>query len=521
MADRRFRGVSDLIYRGFLTTKAQVGDVHIVLKSLNHRELASIQDRCPLQGHSSYFEIFEALFLSYAIYIMDGENLLIGRPQNIEEMLPAMREVPQNIRLGLLRELLILQRAQDTALLNLEAYSYTGESRHNWGAYRGQIICDSRLTGVAGTDTLGLNTHQTAWVYLNQQEDIRLEAEQQWAFVKFVASASNPKGVKKIDSQDKARQKKLREDRDRVIQGNLYKGPHRIEPKTVDDLHRQLRADLEGTKDLHDRIIEAYETSIAERRRQRQLEQEEKLRDIRAERERELAELSPEELAGGAGFVTLLSKDQLSKHREEQTAARRRFVNEMTDRRQQIHEQQREDRYVARDRVNKLIEEEKAKEGPPPSLTIPTGEHGPMRHTDTQPAAPRTVDTRPKANPRLAGPSTSPAPQAAPQGTRKPPTPPAGTERVGTRSDGTPVYYSADPRAQSKPPEGTREERSISGMPSQRLTRHTYGDPNQIAKARSARGVKKSGHTVAADVEGEEDFFGGGGTTFTDKPAKK
>ena len=510
----RFSGVQQMVFRGFLTTKVLIGDTHIVLKSINSRELNSISDQCPVRGHDTYRDRFESLYLAYGLYMVDGENVLPNRPGNINELAEAMLEIPPNMRVALLHEILYLQRAQDQALKLLEAYSYRPDSRHAWRTYKGQRLNDPYLTGIAGTERLGLCSHQIAWAYLNEEEDTRISGEELWSFAKFVASSTNPKGVRKIDQKDKARLKRLKEERDKAIRGEKYDGPDRIEARSVKELRAQLQDDLDGKKDLHDRIIDAYETSIRQRREQRRLEHAQMVEERREQRQKELEGLTEEELAGSSGFVTILGPEQLQQHRDRQHEERLNFSRRMSDRRKGMAEQHSKDRQLALDDVRKMVDESE-ESGPPASLTLPTDEEGPVGPPDS---APRSVDSAPKRNPRLAGYEPAYQPPTARQGAT--PAAPPGAQHVGTREDGTEVYYSANPQVDGKAPEGWKQEKGLSGAgASDRLTRHTYGSPNQ--KRFKGPQKKGAGHTTHIEQAGESDFFSGGGTDFTDKPVKK
>ena len=524
MIARRHKDVEDLIFRGFLITKVQLGDVYLVLKSLNPRELDAVRERCPLKTHTTYNEVFEALILAYALYLVAGENVLVGRPVNIPELVTEMRDVPQNLRGELMEEILLLQKAQDVALQRLEAFSYEPASRSMWSSYKGRILNDPMLTGIAGTERLGLNSHQAAWTFLNEEEDKRVEGEMLWGFAKFVASAANPKGVKKVEQRDQARLKRLKDDRERVRLGEEFRGERRIERRTVAELREQLEADVTGKQDLHDRIVAQYETSIRKRRAEREAEQMAKMMEAREQAAAEREALTDEELAqqlsDGGGFVQVYTKEQIAQMRERQgreTLERAQRIRDGRIRRAQEYKQDRQE--ISRE-LHKAVEahqaEVEAQHGPPDRLEIPTGPQGPV--------GPSRVSTRPARNPRIPGPPVSPPGVAAadseasshPRAAR-PPGPQTGWK---TLPDGTrvPVYANTSGRA------GGNEGDLQAGGPSRRLTRHTYGPPQQREQGRRVHtkpvSVKKTG-TVYTEVPGEDDFFAGSETNFTSKKHRK
>lgn len=348
----KYQGVEQLIYRGFLTTKISTSDVHIVLKSINPKELQTVQEKTPLKTHPEYGICFESIILSYAIYMIDGENVLNKRPDSLDDMAGIIRDLPTSLKTELMGELLVLQKAQDTELKRLEAYSYEPESRYIWNSYRGRLINDPALTGISGTDILGLNSHQMAWIYLNIEEDNRERSEELWGYTKFIASATNPKGVKKIDQQDRGRLKQLQEERDRIRLGLEYhQGVQRIERRSVEDLRAQLQADLEGKQDLHDQIVSSYETSIQERRRQRQMLEEEKMKQIK-EMKKDL------DLSDGDGYYKVYSTEQIKEMRTKQADETINWAKKQFDNRTNRAQEYGEDKkYASQVLQNKYIQE--------------------------------------------------------------------------------------------------------------------------------------------------------------------
>ncbi len=387
----KYRGVEALLFKGFLTTKVSFEGLVLVLKSLNIQELDLIADQCPLRSDPSYSKEFESLMLAYAIYMIDGQNVLRQRPDSIHSMRDYLKSAPERVRTELLHELLTLQQTQDVELQRLEAYSYEPTSRHIWASMKGHVPNDTRLTGISGTDKLGLNSHQKAWYFLNQAEDERLALESDWSVAKFVASAYNSKGVKKFDDKDKARLKRLHEERERIRQG-IEASPAVLAkrgPRSVEDLHAQLQADLTGKKDLHDMIVSDFETSLAEMRRKRaeraEHERQEALRRAEEDRDTKSDEDLIREIEEGGGFLQVLSKEQLESQRRDADRRREAYIQRVQDQRQQhIRQYQKDREEIARRTAQRMSPEDiqsslhVPKQGPPTSLDIPTDSSGPL-----------------------------------------------------------------------------------------------------------------------------------------------
>ena len=347
----KYRAIEDLIYKGFLITKMQFGDTMFALKSMNIKEMTSVHDRCPLRGHKSYLEIFELLVLSYSIYLIDQENVLSNRTSNIEMLTQEMKQIPVNIRGELLEQILLLQKTQDIELVRLEAYSYEYSSRSLWASYRTKTLNDPMLTGIDGTQYLGMNSHQNAWIFLNQEEDDRLQELMMYNNAKFVASASNSKQVKKIDDQDRARLKNLYEERDR-IKGNISRdGASYIHRNSIKDLSVQLDADITGKKDTHDKIVEEYEASIRKRRQDR---------IDRAHAEVvEKPVLSDDEilqsLLNGDGYTQIMTVKQIEGMKNKQIEEKKQFAQSIKDMKENQAKTYQEDKAEAAKAAAKML----------------------------------------------------------------------------------------------------------------------------------------------------------------------
>jgi hypothetical protein len=124
---------------------------------------------------------------------------------------------------------------------------------------------DPSLTGVAGTQLLGLNTYQKFWMATNSYEDLRIQREIDWDYAKFIGSCSNPKGVQKVDNSDKARRKAEEEERELIRRGGIRDGDTiRIAANSVDDLMHQMEQTMKGEKDWHDNTIDDHEKKLRE-----------------------------------------------------------------------------------------------------------------------------------------------------------------------------------------------------------------------------------------------------------------
>jgi hypothetical protein len=136
------------------------------------------------------------------------------------------------------------------------------------------------LTGIAGTETVGLCWGQLIWRALNYYEDVRHRQDVDWENAKFVGGCMAGKGLQKIHNQDMQRRQKERQERwnhkDQLIRHVVFGDPLEADKRyggaevvqvasTVEELADQVQRSLRGEKDWHDEMIEAHERTIRER----------------------------------------------------------------------------------------------------------------------------------------------------------------------------------------------------------------------------------------------------------------
>lgn len=143
----------------------------------------------------------------------------------------------------------------------------------------------SNATGIVGSDKLGLNQFQKFWMVLNINEDNSESFEEKYSLAKFLASFTDPKGVKKIESADKVRKEEEadKKERLRVIgtdeEVKFLSGPTDTRKGIVAELEKQMR----GEKDEHDVAIEEYEKNL----RMNMLSQMQEMKNIRDKKRKE------------------------------------------------------------------------------------------------------------------------------------------------------------------------------------------------------------------------------------------
>jgi len=153
-------------------------------------------------------------------------------------------------------------RVNESASL-IEAYTYETNSRFLWKTKKNYILNSSNLTGIQGTSSLGLNSLQNYWVALNAKEDSKELFDEQYSLIKFLASFTDPKSIRKINTQDKAKEEE-EEKRRANIKENKENNEYDIyDPtSTKEGIVAELEKQMSGVKDEHDLAVEAYEKKL-------------------------------------------------------------------------------------------------------------------------------------------------------------------------------------------------------------------------------------------------------------------
>jgi HPt (histidine-containing phosphotransfer) domain-containing protein len=286
-----YKDVEPLLTRGFLTLPGEINGVHFVFKSLNQHEFEAAN-----LAAGKYD--FQNLFLAFNIYMVDGQNILPDRGQWISQMADMFANLAPRVRQKIVRYVGDVNRRASDAVTLTEAFVMETSSRFRWAQLQGLDMTSPAVTGVAGTEHLGLNWAQLVWRALNFYEDQQELVEREWDNAKFIGSCFAGKGVSKIYAQDNDRRRKVREDRiarrDQIIRHVLFGEPLvdaksqkgsavMITAKTTEELASQLERSLRGEKDWHDEVIEAHERRV----REGQQKQQQRLAELAEIREKE------------------------------------------------------------------------------------------------------------------------------------------------------------------------------------------------------------------------------------------
>ena len=269
---QRYVDLESLLYRGFLSTFCAVGSTRITLKSININEMDRIKYHVGSKEVNPY--LYQLYFLAYSIFMIDDVNILPHRNDYFSTLIRGLRQVPLNV---LSRLLLVLSDLNGKALQAgtlIEAYCYEDTSRQHWVSLKGFRITDSVVTGIEGTQNLGLNSCQRLWMQLNNFEDLKVQREIDWDYAKFIGSCTNPKGVRQIDQNDKTRRQSEQDERELIRLGGVREDGDviKFQAQSVEELLGELERSLKGEKDWHDDIVDDTEQKMRDDLEQRKAE---------------------------------------------------------------------------------------------------------------------------------------------------------------------------------------------------------------------------------------------------------
>ena len=313
-----YADVSELLTRGFLMASVDIGDVPFVFKSLNHHEMGTIRLLSGLTDKSKTVPPrFWDLFLAHMVLFVDGQNVLVDRRRHLGQVIDAFRDLPAKARQRLVRQLSELNRKSTNATMLVEVYATESSSRWRWAQVQGLDLSSPSLTGIEGTERLGLSYAQLTWRALNHYEDIRHRQDVDWENAKFIGGCFAGKGMEKIHNQDRNRRQKERDERwtrkDQLLRHVLFGEPLKSDKRydgaqvvmvanTVEELADQVQRSLRGEKDWHDEAIAAYEARVRENVARKQ----EQVAEL-AEQHRE--EMGDKEVVGQTNLAGLSARD--------------------------------------------------------------------------------------------------------------------------------------------------------------------------------------------------------------------
>lgn len=282
--------LSDLIFNGFLSASMSISGSTFVFKTLTGREIDLLKVYLGKSAGGSFRDaLLSRYFAVFSIFSIDGRNILSEREALFNQLLGFLGEIPEKLFGQIINGLNALREEEFEAIKFLEGFCYTALSRRLWRVHRGHMPNEESITGIPGTCKLGVNVHQENWVSINRMLDSEEEYNRNFSMALLVASASNPKGVRRISSQhdlrihtsEERREKLAREgfiDTDKPVTG--WAAP----VDTVEELVAELERQMGGKKDKHDIFIEEHMKRLREEGERKRREAETRIRSLRESR---------------------------------------------------------------------------------------------------------------------------------------------------------------------------------------------------------------------------------------------
>ena len=256
-----YADVEELINKGFLKCMVDIGETQVCLRSVFTDDHDLLLSRIGVNGTVRMWKEWAVSATTYLI----GGQVVLGELNAACYVRDVLREVPASCLDVLYTQYTGLFNRLTEALDRVEAFCYEDYSRGLW-----------RTHGRTFPKVLGLsnctNAVQRMWVAYNLAEDDRLHRQDQWNNARFMASATNPKGVRSIAEKDGQNQN-MEMARRRSVIGNLYlrttgrahlqRGPrHSVTPE---ELIEEMAKYRRGERDAHDLIVEAEKERIRQR----------------------------------------------------------------------------------------------------------------------------------------------------------------------------------------------------------------------------------------------------------------
>jgi len=239
--------IEALLFRGFLVDVKKLGNLRIVFKSLNQHEHSLIQILTSTELEKLLYT------LAYSVFLFGSINVLKGnREENIETLVQVFSKLNKDL-ITRLTDLSFMSYLESSAIEDLSEYSQTDSSKIKYLEYKATNLPLNHptLTGIPGTENLGLNLYQSQWLVLMEARLKREQQEEIYEWVKFLGAFINPEAVKKLNQIDK-QQEILEQDIGFEIEDEyLLKKPI----KTTQDLIDEVEKSIKGEMDIHDKII--------------------------------------------------------------------------------------------------------------------------------------------------------------------------------------------------------------------------------------------------------------------------
>lgn len=277
-ADKRrhhYVDLEELLTHGFLSHPLSINGIQVCLRTLTPSDWFYLKAR--ISGSTSDVQ-WKRWLLSTATWMVGGQSLLEDEnsPTVLQESL--YKNLPASSLNSVFLVYSDLSKRYQESLTKLEAYCYEESSRALWRMFHREVPKS------AYTRRCGMNHHQRVWTSFNLLEDDRIRWQQDWAAAKLVASATSPKGIKRLNQQEES-DHRLEESRRadtiaRVLgEGEVFGDSRTVfhRARTAEELEDQMKRWIAGEKDWHDLVVDQYKQRIRDKMNEYKTVQDERM----------------------------------------------------------------------------------------------------------------------------------------------------------------------------------------------------------------------------------------------------
>lgn len=287
-----YADVEELVTPGFLSQQVSVAGVDISMRSLFPGEMGLLRHRVGLSGTGRRWKEWA---VACATWVVDGQ-VLFGDVNAAARVRVFLSELPKSVLEALFSIYTSLYNRVRAAISRVEAYCYEDHARSAWRMAGRLSPAREEVVGIPGVSSLGMNHVQRLWMAFNIAEDDRQVWDRDWAAAKLGASATSPKGIKRLSQRDES-ERKLEEDRRRRVMEDTYREATGLDAQeeggmtvyrasSAEDLVEEMNRWVRGEKDSHDLIVDSYKDRIRAKHEADKAKHEERMRvldSLRAE----------------------------------------------------------------------------------------------------------------------------------------------------------------------------------------------------------------------------------------------
>lgn len=263
-----YKDVHDLLVPGFISHTVDVGPVRLSLRSPGPSDFFLLGNRL---DQSALENDWKAWTVASQVWMAAGQTIL-GDQLAEREVYNTLRSLPSKALGTLFYLVLGLTRRTHEAVERIEAFCYEDMSRYLWRQVGRDLL---KVSGLHGSEHLGINTVQQIWISLNLLEDDRERRKNDWECAKLVASVQAYKAIRQMGQQERTHLNHEQQRRQEVMDRSYYKAKgYSVDEgettsdgvmwksKSKDELADEYRRWVEGEMDFHDKVVVGYKNKI-------------------------------------------------------------------------------------------------------------------------------------------------------------------------------------------------------------------------------------------------------------------